>query len=371
MKSVYFISTNLSWGGSEILWFATAEALHKSGVHVAIAARYHRDAFSKFPHFDLTHQHGDVTFLKRVKAKLSGDDSALQDQLELDIKAQNPDLVVISQGSNLGSLLFMELLAKMKVNFVTVSQLVTEHHFFEIRNQNIGRFQEAYKAAKKNFFVSQNNLCIHERMLGYSSQNLDVVLNPIVTQSRGPLPFPRIEKLKIAFVGRLECLHKGLDILMEIASSEKWKSRSVEFNIYGSGQHEVLAKSICERNGLQSSVIFRGHVNGVEQIWNENHVLFMPSRMEGQSLSLLEAMWCGRAAVTTNVGGASEVIVDGENGFIANGTTVENVEQKLDEMWQRRWELEALGLAASTSIRNVYHIDAVSFFIEKLENSVD
>lgn len=368
MKSVYFISTNLSWGGSEILWFATAEALHSRGVQVAIATRYNRDAFSKFPHFDLTQQHGDVTFLKRVKAKLSGDDSALQDQLELNIRAQNPDLVVISQGSNLGSLLFMELLTKMKVNFVTVSQLVTEHHFFEIRNENIGRFQEAYKAARKNFFVSQNNLRIHERMLGYSSQNLEVILNPIITASSDPLPFPDKDKLRIAFVGRLECLHKGLDILMEIASSAKWKNRPVEFNIYGTGQHEVLAKSIQARNGLESSVIFRGHVDGVDQIWNRNHLLLMPSRMEGQSLALLEAMWCGRTAVSTNVGGATEIIDDEINGFIAPGITINDVEEKLESAWSRREELESLGLAAARKIRQVYEVDAITMFIQKLES---
>ena len=52
------------------------------------------------------------------------------------------------------------------------------------------------------------------------------------------------------------------------------------------------------------------------QIYNDSAVWIVPSRSEGFSLVILEAMACGCAVIATDCGAAREVIEDGESGFI-------------------------------------------------------
>ena len=52
------------------------------------------------------------------------------------------------------------------------------------------------------------------------------------------------------------------------------------------------------------------------RIMKQTGVFVMPSILEGQPVSLVEAMAYGRPIVTTSVGGIPEIIQDGENGLL-------------------------------------------------------
>ena len=69
-------------------------------------------------------------------------------------------------------------------------------------------------------------------------------------------------------------------------------------------------------------VHFRGHVANIKEVWEQNHLLVLPSRYEGLPLALVESMWCGRPAVVTEVAGNTEVCVDNVTGFVAPAPTV-------------------------------------------------
>jgi N-acetyl-alpha-D-glucosaminyl L-malate synthase BshA len=84
----------------------------------------------------------------------------------------------------------------------------------------------------------------------------------------------------------------------------------------GDGPDRGPAEQLARQLKLTPHVSFLGKQNHVERLIPLAHVLLMPSEMESFGLVALEAMACGVATVTTNVGGIPELITDGVNGFM-------------------------------------------------------
>jgi glycosyltransferase involved in cell wall biosynthesis len=67
---------------------------------------------------------------------------------------------------------------------------------------------------------------------------------------------------------------------------------------------------------LADRIRFLGHVTDIEPLLAASDAFVLPSRSEGYSLALLEALAAGLPVVSTRVGIAPEVLSDGRNGFL-------------------------------------------------------
>jgi glycosyltransferase involved in cell wall biosynthesis len=181
-----------------------------------------------------------------------------------------------------------------------------------------------------------------------------------------PIPWP-VEapdhELRMACVGRLSA-EKGQDILFEVLASSCWMERNWRLTLYGDGPARDVLERLVKSLKLQDRVYFAGHVP-VEKIWNENHIMVAPSRHEGMPLTVVEAMFCGRPVVATNVGGNPEVIKDGVTGFLA-APAMECFSEAMERMWKQRGRLQEIGKLAAASIRELMPEDPVSIFAEKI-----
>jgi glycosyltransferase involved in cell wall biosynthesis len=93
-------------------------------------------------------------------------------------------------------------------------------------------------------------------------------------------------------------------------------------------------------------VRFRGPTTDVRRVWAENHVLLLPSRVEGLPLTVVEAAMCGRVVVATDVGGVRRWCDAGGVGFVAAAPTVSAFGEAMEEMWIARDRWEELGADA-------------------------
>ena len=87
-------------------------------------------------------------------------------------------------------------------------------------------------------------------------------------------------------------------------------------------------------------------------------------------MTTIEAMFCGRPVVATNVGINSEVIKEGLSGFLASSATVEALDNALEQMWERRGELEKIGGHAFEVVRQFMPDDPIEAFAKKLKDLV-
>ena len=368
-RKILFISTNNVWSGSEELWVRSASQLESEGHQVTFVTKYKHNELSKLngKHYIFSERFKKSMLAKALK-KLTGVSMAPTDVVSAILKKEQPHLILLSQGNNIDHDGIMNCCSRHRIPYFSITHLVSEFFFLYITDNNLQPLRNGYLEAEINFFVSSHNRFLNDKMLSFNLTNAAVIYNPIKVNEHEIPAYPIVNNAyNIALVGRLECFHKGYDLLLEVAGLHKWKDRNIRFNIYGSGPHYTLLSERILHEKL-SNVVLKGYENNVAKIWADNHILFMPSRMEGQALSLIEAMFCNRAAIVTNVGGASELINDGQHGFIAEVASVKSLNQTLERAWQQRESWQQLGINAGLKIRTSQPADAVSYFNEILLN---
>jgi glycosyltransferase involved in cell wall biosynthesis len=378
-KRILFVSPvdNVAWGGAEELWSRAAVDLAAEGFAVSASVV----GWSP-PHprtLNLSERGVEVWFRptpyplrKRAwRALTAAQKSHTTLEVERLIAARSPAFVVISDGSPFPTLDLLEMCTTKRLPFVIVVQC--NQYFWWPADALAERYRTALAAALRCYFVSDANRRIAEKQIGCELPNAELVRNPFNVDFSASPPWPplgRDGELCFACVGRLDAPGKGQDILFEVLAQPAWASRNWRLHLYGDGENRGGLERWAQRLGLADRVVFEGHVADVEKIWSLNHVLVMPSRIEGLPLAVIEAMLCGRPIVATDVAGA-EVVEDGVTGFIAEAPTVGCVGNALERFWTRREDAREIGATAAKRIRNLVPPDPARVFADKIRELLE
>jgi N-acetyl-alpha-D-glucosaminyl L-malate synthase BshA len=88
-------------------------------------------------------------------------------------------------------------------------------------------------------------------------------------------------------------------------------------DLVGDGPERARIEALVTSLGLRDHVRFLGERGDLIATLQQSDVFLLPSQTESFGLAALEAMACGVPVVATDVGGVSEVVADGETGFLA------------------------------------------------------
>ncbi len=363
------------WGGSEILWCRTAEALVAAGHHVMVSLGADTEDFAEFTKLRdagalvVRHEFINASRTDRVVSRLRSKTPKVPGfQPAWDrVMGFQPDLVFISDSGIYNSLQWMEFARDSQLPYVSVAHANVIHwwpsdHF-------AARVVSAYRAALKCFFVSQANLEMFRVQFAEPLPNAEVVRNPFNVSWDVNLPWPARaegEPWKLACVGRLCPEAKGQDLLIGLLAMEKWRSRALEVTCFGDGPWKNSLQKLVTHHGLEKTIRFVGYVADVEAIWRENHALIMPSRYEGLPISLVEAMLCGRPAIVTDVAGMTEMIADGETGFVAEFPSVRSLDAAMERAYLARDQWQEMGQRAAQRIRELVPSDPAGVLAQRL-----
>ena len=113
---------------------------------------------------------------------------------------------------------------------------------------------------------------------------------------------------------------KGIDILVQAAAVVVRKIPNAIFAVIGGAIQEPeycnSVQAAIKRMDVERNFRFLGTRTDVYALLKQSDIFCLPSRSEGMSNALLEAMACRLPCVATTVGGNPEVIVEGLNGFL-------------------------------------------------------
>lgn len=358
-----------TWGGSEELWSQAAHMLKRQGHDVFVSiSEWQRRAdqvisLSRAGIQIQAHRAHQVSRVRRSYEKLAHGGPKEFDRL----KRFRPDLVIISQGHNSGGFEWAKVCRAMSTPYIMIVHCNSEYWWF---GDQLSDAIETYTAAQHTFCVSQANLNLLRLQLGDSLPSAEVVRNPFnVTTGDVPAWPDESHGYRMACVARLGLAAKGQDILLQVLARPEWRDRPVELNLFGAGPDEPVIRQMIKTLKLEH-VNLRGQVGDIQAVWAENHLLVLPSRFEGLPLTLVEAMWCGRPAVVTDVGGNAELCADGETGFVASAPTVLSFADALQRGWDRRREWSRIGLAARSRVESLVPADPVLLFCERLKECI-
>ena len=171
----------------------------------------------------------------------------------------------------------------------------------------------------------------------------------------------------IGHVGRL-VKFKGQRFIIEAAARCRDEYPLFRWVIAGDGpEREDLEREI-NRLGLDGTLALLGQRDDVEDILHAMDIFVNPSVIkEGLPLTLIEAASAGLPLVATDIGGNSEVVADGRNGFIVQPEKIEKIIERIlylyknpqerrrmasssRDIWQEKFRLEDM----TRKIRAIY-----------------
>jgi glycosyltransferase involved in cell wall biosynthesis len=168
----------------------------------------------------------------------------------------------------------------------------------------------------------------------------------------------------VIYTGRLVS-YKGLPLLLEVWKKIRVEHRNAKLLILGTGGMDIHncekeLHAYAKSNGLEDSVRFAGSVRNVADYLQASDIFAFPTENDAFPSSILEAMACGLALVTTPVGAIGSVIRDNENGLLTHPGNGQQLFEALDKLIRNKPLAVRLGQAAVKSVHDRYSTEAVT-----------
>ena len=138
------------------------------------------------------------------------------------------------------------------------------------------------------------------------------------------------------------------------------KKSDVVLLLVGQGSLMEEVKKLASELKLEDKVRFLGVRRDVPDLMNAADAYVMSSAWEGMPMVLLEAGACGLPVVATDVGGNSEVVLNGKTGFIVPPRNPEALAKAMEKMMalprEKRLEMGEAGRAYIEANYSLEHV---------------
>jgi len=163
-------------------------------------------------------------------------------------------------------------------------------------------------------------------------------------ETRLKLSLPMDKKI-LLFVGNLEPV-KGAAILIGAFEMVYKQNPNIELVLVGDGSQKKFLEQQVDACGVAEAVCFLGKKSNQEALLyiNAADIVIVPSRDEGRSVVIFEALACGKPVVASKVGGIPETIINEKLGILVEkenpAALAEGINRALIQSWDKKYLLE-------------------------------
>jgi colanic acid/amylovoran biosynthesis glycosyltransferase len=141
---------------------------------------------------------------------------------------------------------------------------------------------------------------------------------------------PATNSRRFICIGRMS-EQKGHLILIEAAQRLALRGEDFEIVLCGDGEMRPSIEAMVRRYNLESKIRILGWIDSarIREEISKARALVLPSFAEGLPVVIMETMALGRPVVSTFIAGIPELVIPGENGWLAPAGDVEAFEEAM------------------------------------------
>jgi len=166
-------------------------------------------------------------------------------------------------------------------------------------------------------------------------------------------------------VGRLS-FEKDQETLLRSCARLATRMQRWHLFVVGHGVLETRLRQLAEDLGLHAQVTFTGRVDDPQSYYRAATLFVLSSRIEGLPNALIEAQIFGVTAVTTDCGGAGDVVDDCQTGRVVPIGDVDALARNIEGLLRENETRAVMGRAAAEASRGKFDVQAMVDSIDKL-----
>jgi len=298
------IIPRLDLGGGETMCEALCNELMKSGNEVKVVSLYH----------------DETVICERLKKrgicveyanKVKGFDLDVIRTIKKIIKDFKPDIIHTH--------LFALKYAILATLFQNIKIVHTIHNIAKKETSwKDRRFNGLFYKIGKVYPVALSEEIKKTIVDEYGIKKVPIVVNGIdLSQCIAKTSYGISESIKIISIGRLSAQKNFGRLIRAFARFSKDNPNS-ELTIIGDGELMGELRNLSIELSVGKKILFLGLKDNVYPFLRDADIFCLSSDYEGLPMVLIEAMGTGLPIVSTNVGGVSDLINDGYNGFLCS-----------------------------------------------------
>jgi len=173
----------------------------------------------------------------------------------------------------------------------------------------------------------------------------------------------------VATVGRL-CIEKNHKLFLDMAALLAKSRQGTKFLVVGGGVLKDDLLAYAKKLGVDESAVFTGERSDVPRILKLLDVFVLTSDYEGMPNAVMEAMASSLPCVVTDVGGNSELVIDGETGFVVEPNNPQEIAEKVLYLLNNQPIAREMGLRGYRRVKEHFSLDAMISQTQNLYKSL-
>ncbi|WMM23745.1 polysaccharide pyruvyl transferase CsaB [Tissierella sp. MB52-C2] len=163
----------------------------------------------------------------------------------------------------------------------------------------------------------------------------------------------------VGIAARLD-LVKDHETFIRAAANVLKKRKDIIFLIAGDGNERERLMSLAKELQIDKNLYFLGYIKDPHSFFNAIDINTLTSVSESFPYAILEGARLKKTIISTNVGGVSKLIEDGENGYLVQVGDIEALANRIITLAEDKEKIKIMGEKLFNKVREKYSSDAMA-----------